>query len=142
MNFLVDTCVLSELAKRRPNPNVVRWMERHCADGQFFVSAVTIGEIMEGIESLPSGDKNRQKLAKWFKSSILDVYKDSIIAFDRDVALKWGEIKGRTNQMGKVRPDLDAQIAATALVHDMTVLTRNVADMEHTGARTVNPFNG
>ena len=142
MNFLVDTCVLSELAKRRPNPNVVRWMERHRADGQFFVSAVTIGEIMEGIESLPPEDKSRQKLAKWFKSGILDVYKDSIVAFDRDVALKWGEIKGRTNQMGKVRPDLDAQIAATALVHDMTVLTRNVADMEHTGARTVNPFNG
>ena len=142
MNFRVDTCVLSELAKRKPNANVVRWMERCRADGQFFVSAVTIGEIMEGIESLPPEDKSRQKLAKWFKSSILDVYKESIVAFDRDVALKWGEIKGRTNQMGKVRPDLDAQIAATALVHNMTVLTRNVADMEYTGARTVNPFNG
>lgn len=141
MNFLVDTCVLSELAKRKPDANVVRWMKRNCTTGQFFVSAVTIGEIMEGIESLPLGDRNRQKLAKWFKTSILDVYEDSIIAFDKDVALKWGEIKGRTNQMGKVRPDLDAQIAATALVHGMTVLTRNVADMEHTGARTVNPFD-
>ena len=141
MNYLVDTCVLSELAKRRPNAKVVKWMARHSSGNMFFVSAITIGEIMEGIESLPPEAPARLKLDSWFRERILDAYKDSIIPFDKDIAIKWGEIKGHTNRMGKVRPDLDSQIAATALVHGMTIVTRNVADMEHTGAKTVDPFS-
>ena len=140
MNYLIDTCVLSELAKRHPNAKVAKWIARYSAANQFFVSAVTIGEIMEGIESLPPNDPNRRKLDEWFRERILGAYKDSIIAFDREIAIKWGEIKGCTNRIGKVRPDLDSQIAATAIVHNMTVVTRNVSDMEYTDAKTVNPF--
>lgn len=141
MNYLVDTCVLSELAKRRPNAKVVKWMARHSSGNMFFVSAITIGEILEGIESLPLENPVRLKLDAWFRDSILEAYKDSIIPFDKDVAIKWGEIKGLTNRMDKVRPDLDSQIAATALVHGMTIVTRNVSDMEYTGAKTVDPFS-
>ena len=141
MNYLVDTCILSELAKRRPNAKVVKWMARHSSDNMFFVSAITIGEIIEGIESLPLDDSARLKLDAWFRDRILGEYKDSIVPFDKDVAIKWGEIKGHTNRIGKVRPDLDSQIAATALVHGMTVVTRNVSDMEYTGAKTVDPFS-
>ena len=140
MNYLVDTCILSELAKRRPNAKVAKWLSGHSSSSQFFVSAVTVGEIMEGIESLPPEDPARRKLSTWFRERILDVYKESILPLDRDVAVKWGEIKGMTNRMCKARPDLDTQIAATALVHGLTIVTRNVADMEYTGARTVNPF--
>ena len=140
MNYLVDTCILSELAKRRPNANVSKWLAGHSSSSQFFVSAVTVGEIMEGIESLPPEDPARRKLSTWFRERILGAYKESILPFDQDVAVKWGEIKGMTNRMGKARPDLDAQIAATALVHGLTIVTRNVADMEYTGVKTVNPF--
>jgi predicted nucleic acid-binding protein len=140
MKYLIDTCVLSELAKRKPNPRVVKWLKDHSATNLFFVSAVTVGEIQEGIETLPDEDPRKEKLRAWFEKQILETYEGNIIAFDKQVALKWGEIKGRTNRMGKSRPDLDAQIAATAAAHDMTVLTRNVSDMEYTGVKVENPF--
>ena len=140
MKYLVDTCVLSELAKRKPNPNVVRWLKRHSESNLFFVSVVTIGEIREGIETLPDDDPRRGKLCEWFENQIIKAYEGCVIDFDRQVALKWGEIKGRTNRMGKARPDLDTQIAATAATHGMTVLTRNVADMEYAGVEVENPF--
>lgn len=140
MKYLVDTCVLSELAKKQPDPKVINWLKGHAAGNMFFVSVITIGEILEGIESLPGGDRRKQKLLKWFESSILEPYKDSIVDFDKASAMEWGVIKGRCNRIGKSRPDLDSQIAATAVAHDMTVVTRNVADMAHTGASVVNPF--
>ncbi|MBP5320428.1 MAG: type II toxin-antitoxin system VapC family toxin [Kiritimatiellae bacterium] len=142
MNYLVDTCVLSELAKRHPNEKVVNWLAKHAIGNLFFVSVVTLGEIMEGIESLPPDHVNKSKLEAWFRESILDVYGDNIVPFDKDAAIKWGEIKGRTNRAGKVRPDLDLQIAATAIVRNMTVVTRNTADMAYTGVKSINPFGG
>ena len=140
MKYLVDTCVLSELAKGKPNANVVKWLKSHAKGNLFFVSVVTLGEIKEGIDTLPDEDPRKEKLRTWFEEQILEAYEESIVDFDRQVALKWGEIKGMTNRMGRTRPDLDAQIAATAVVHDMTVLTRNVSDMEYTGAEVENPF--
>ena len=140
MKYLVDTCVLSELAKSKPNPNVVKWLKSHSEGNLFFVSVVTLGEIKEGIDTLPDEDPRRETLRTWFEEQILGAYAESIVDFDKQVALKWGEIKGMNNRMGRTRPDLDAQIAATAVVHGMTVLTRNVSDMEHTGAVVENPF--
>ncbi|MBR4654087.1 MAG: type II toxin-antitoxin system VapC family toxin [Kiritimatiellae bacterium] len=140
MKYLVDTCVLSELAKNKPNANVVKWLKSHSDGNLFFVSVVTLGEIKEGIETLSDEDPRKKKLRTWFEEQILGAYEGSIVDFDREVALKWGEIKGMTNRMGRTRPDLDAQIAATAVVHGMTVITRNVSDMEYTGAEVEDPF--
>ena len=99
-------------------------------------------EIAEGIESLEKDDPRRRRLSDWFEGEILKNYAESIVDFDRDCALAWGQIKGETNRNGRIRPDLDAQIAATARVHGMTVVTRNVADMAGTGVETVDPFPG
>ena len=140
MNYLVDTCVLSECARRRPNPKVKAWLREKGAKNAFYVSVITIGEIAEGIESIPDGDQRKAILSRWFKDDILQTYRDNILSFDREAALICGRIKGETNRLGLVRPDLDAQIAATALVHGMTVVTRNVEDMTHTGVAVVNPF--
>jgi len=138
--FLLDTCILSECARKNPDRRVTAWLKENAPGNRFFVSAITIGEIAEGIASLPEGDGRRERLEAWFESAILEPYRESIVDFDCDCARTWGAIKGRTNRQGLVRPDLDAQIAATALVHGMTVVTRNVADMAGTGAATVNPF--
>ena len=140
MNYLLDTCVLSECARRNPDPRLVAWLETTAEENDFYVSAITIGEIAEGIESLPAGDPRKLRLDVWFKKEILESYGDRIVAFDRAAALAWGRIKGATNRAGLVRPDLDAQIAATALAYGMTVATRNISDMAHTGVPVVNPF--
>ena len=140
MNYLLDTCVLSECARRNPDARLVAWLETTAKENDFYVSAITIGEIAEGIESLPDGDPRKVRLDAWFRTEILGTYGDRIVDFDREAALAWGRIKGATNRAGLVRPDLDAQIAATALAHGMTVATRNISDMAHTGVPVVNPF--
>ena len=140
MKYLLDTCVLSECARRNPDARLVAWLETTAEGDDFYVSAITIGEIAEGIESLPDGDPRKLRLDAWFRTEILGTYGDRIVDFDREAALAWGRIKGATSRAGLVRPDLDAQIAATALAHGMTVATRNVSDMAHTGVPVVNPF--
>lgn len=140
MNYLVDTCVLSELARPKPDRNVVDWFRANASGNGFYVAAITIGEIKEGIETLADNDPRKGKLRKWLTDVILKTYGDKVIDFDKRTAMIWGEIEGRTNRMGKVRPDIDAQIAATAIANGMTVLTRNAGDMRYTGAKVVNPF--
>lgn len=141
MNYLLDTCVLSECTRRNPDARLVAWLETTAEENDFYISVITIGEIAEGIESLPDGDPRKLRLEAWFKAEILETYGNRIVDFDRETALAWGRIKGATNRAGLVRPDLDAQIAATALAHGMTVVTRNVSDMAHTGVPVVNPFS-
>ena len=141
MDYLLDTCVLSECARRNPDGRLKAWLAKASGTGDFYVSTVTIGEIAEGIESLPETDPRKRRLADWFEDEILETYRDRILDFNREAALAWGRIKGETNKIGRVRPDLDAQIAATALVNGLTVATRNVEDMDHTGVRVVNPFS-
>ena len=140
MNYLLDTCVLSECARRHPDARLLAWLDATSPGNDFYVSSITVGEIAEGIESLPDGDPRKPRLEAWFQTDILETYRDRIVDFDRDAALVWGRIKAATNRMGLVRPDLDAQIAATAIAHGMTVATRNLSDMAHAGAAVVNPF--
>ena len=140
MKYLLDTCVLSECTRRMPDPRLLDWLAAAAKEGDFYVSVVTIGEIAEGIAALPDGDARKSRLSAWFETEILDIYRDRIVAFDREAALVWGRIKGAGRRAGLIRPDLDAQIAATALVHGMTVVTRNIDDMAHTGVPVINPF--
>ena len=140
MDYLLDTCILSECVRRKPNQRLKAWLRNAARTGGFYVSVITIGEIAEGIESLSEDDPRKSRLAEWFGRDILEAYRDRILDFDRETALAWGRIKGATNRVGLVRPDLAAQIAATALVHGLTVATRNVNDMAHAGVAVVNPF--
>ncbi len=140
MNYLLDTCILSECARKRPDPKVTAWLRKKSRGNDFYVSVITIGEIAEGIWSLRDDDPRKEVLASWLENDILKPYGENIVAFDREAALAWGHIKGETKRLGLTRPDLDAQIAATALAHGMTVVTRNVEDMAHTGVHVVNPF--
>ena len=141
MRYLVDTCVLSELRKKKPSPSVVSWMKRHFANNEFFVSSITIAEIERGIHRLKHGDPRRDLLISWLENEILGQYDDSIIPFDLAVAKKWGEIMAEADAVGHTRPPLDAQIVATALVHNLVIVTRNVADMDFANVKIVNPFN-
>ena len=140
MKYLVDTCVISELSRRKPNAGVLKWLAEHQLQDEFFVSTVSIGELRQGIAELADSDVRKARLSKWFEQQVLPAFREHVLDYDQVTALKWGDIMGETKRSGHVRPDLDAQIAATAVVHGMTILTRNVSDMAFTGARTCNPF--
>ncbi len=132
--YLVDTVVFSELFKRRRHPNLVRWLGDKSED-LFFLSTVTIGEIERGIERQRRHDPVfAEALLVWLERSI-DLYEDRILPATTNIARRWGRLSARIGHTG-----VDLLIAATALEHGLTVVTRNVRHFVPTGAVVENPF--
>ncbi len=138
MKYLLDTCVISELVNHRPDEHVVNWLSRQDPDS-LYLSTITVGEIKKGIAKR-GGDARALKLEKWLQSSIIAAFSDRIVSVDRQVSLEWGRICGDAERMGRRRPAVDALIAATAFVHKMKLVTRNVNDMLGMGVPILNPF--
>lgn len=133
--FLIDTDVLSALAKRRRNPNVERWIGGQ-RSRDLFLSVIVIGEIERGIVLQRSRDPAfAEMLASWL-DQVLAVYADRILPFDLASARRWGQLSAAIGHDGA-----DLQIAATALEHGLTVVTRNVSDFEPTGVSVLDPFS-
>jgi len=138
MNYLLDTCVISELIRESPEGNVVSWISG-ILETSLYLSVLTFGEIHKGIEKLPES-KRKDKLHKWVNSDLRIRFKHRIIDMNLDVATKWGQVQGRTEKIGKPMPLIDGLIAATALSHDLIVVTRNTKDMEQSGVTMINPW--
>lgn len=138
MRYLLDTCVISELVNRRPNTRVVEWLSRQDPDS-LYLSYITVGEIKKGIAKR-GGDARALKLERWLQTTILGTFADRILPVERSVSLEWGRICGEAERIGKRRPAIDALIAATAFVHKMKLVTRNVDDMAGMGVPIFNPF--
>lgn len=133
--FLIDTDVLSALTKRRRNPNVEAWIEGQRAS-DLFISVISIGEIERGIALQLGKDRTfAAMLAAWL-DQMLNVYGDRVLPFDLASARRWGQLSAALGHHG-----VDLQIAATALEHGLTVVTRNVADFERTGVPLLDPFS-
>lgn len=139
MKYLLDTCVISEMVKQRPDPQVVEWLKRQDPDS-LYLSFVTVGEIKKGIAKR-GGDARALKLEKWLQTTILGTFSDRILPVERNVSLEWGRICGEAERIGRKRPAVDALIAATAFVHKMKLVTRNVDDMAGMGVSILNPFD-
>ena len=140
MNYLLDTCVICEMMKKRPDEKVVKWF---CKQEQktLYLSYLTIGEIQKGI--VKRGDDARAKRLKtWLDEKILTFYGGRILPVEKKVAVEWGRICGESERNGKTRPSVDALIAATASVHKMKLVTRNEKDMSGMGVPLLNPFDG
>ncbi len=135
MSFLVDTNVLSELRKPKPNRGVLDWFET--VDGhELFLSVLTIGEIRRGITGLEQrGDRAQANALESWLAHILDHYDNHIAVVDGAVAQEWGRIKP-----AQPVPVIDGLLAATAIVHGWVLATRNTADIARTRARLHNPF--
>jgi predicted nucleic acid-binding protein len=132
--YLIDTDVLSALSRRRRNPNVEAWLARQRA-GDLFLSVVTIGEIERGVARQRSHDPDfAAVLAAWL-DQVLSTYGDRILPFGLAAARRWGELSAIIGHDGA-----DLQIAATALEHGLTVVTRNVSDFEPAGVPVFDPF--
>ena len=138
MKYLLDTCVVSEMAKKAPDGKVVKWLGSQRIEN-LYLSWLTIGELQKGIFKQGDTEKGRS-LARWLKTAVLGRYVGRIFVVEREVAVEWGRICGEAERIGNPRPAVDALIAATAVVHKMKLATRNVRDMEGMGADIINPF--
>lgn len=137
MSFLLDTCVLSELTRPRPNPNVVGWFETQ-ESAALFVSVLTVGEIEKGIAALPTGRK-KVALSGWL-ATLRSTYGDRLLPIDAAITAIWGRTVARVEREGGTLAVVDGLIAATALHHGYTVVTRNVGDFQKTGVALLNAW--
>jgi len=136
--YLVDTNVISEIRKGdNANAGVRQFFDSAITENtRLYVSAITIGELRRGVDLiLHRGDSIQGNLLETWLMTILQQYQSNILAIDSDIALLWGKLRVPDAQHA-----LDKLIAATALIYDLTVVTRNVKDFEHTGVRLLNPF--
>src|ERR1019366_1519582 len=138
--FLIDTNVLSEYNRPgSPNAGVKRWLETTSRELQH-VSVITLAEIQKGIELLDEG-KRRTQLEQWLTQDLETWFSGRVLYVDRQVSRRWASLVAQGTRRGRPLPTVDSLIAATALAHDLTIVTRNVRDFETTGAATLNPWS-
>lgn len=138
MIYLLDTCIVSEVSKQAPNPEVIIWLNKQSIS-DLFVSTLTLGEIEKGISKLPESSK-KHVLDAWFRNDFLKQFEQRILPIDANVALKWGFLSGSLEAVGKKLPVIDGLIAATALTHNAILVTRNENDFQTTGVALMNPW--
>ena len=138
MNYLLDTCVVSELSSRQPNPAVVAWVDG-IDDERMYLSVITIGEVKRGVERLPDSAR-KTVLDDWLNHDLLVRFEGRILSVDVPVMLAWGTLYASLERVGRPMPAIDSLIAAQALHFKLRLVTRNVADFEASGVEIVNPW--
>jgi toxin FitB len=132
--FLLDTCVLSEGIRPRPDGNVDKWFKAQ-ETSDLFISAMTAGELRFGVDRLPSGAR-REVLERWFTETIIIGFAGRVLAFDLKTASHWASLRALHLNTKTV----DSQIAATAIANGFTLVTRNVRDFAFEGLSVLNPW--
>ena len=135
MSFLLDTNVVSEIRKRAPDREVARWFASAEADS-LFLSVLVVGEIRQGIERLARRDAAQAQIFERWLGQLVGDYGDRIVPVTERIAQAWGRLN-----VPDPLPVVDGLMAATALVHDWTLVTRNVNDLRSTGVPLLNPFS-
>ncbi len=137
--YLLDTNVISEYNRETgPHAGVAKWMET-TPEGLQHVSVLTLAEIEKGILRKADG-KRRRELQRWFDEDLQARFAGRILPFDRQVASRWAHLVAANLDQGRPLPTLDSQIAATALAHDLALVTRNVKDFDLLGLTIINPW--
>lgn len=138
MRYLLDTCAISELIAKRPNPDVVQWIDS-LDDGQVYLSVITLGEIKRGVEKLPDSVRKSQ-LNDWMNDDLLIRFKGRILVIDAPVMLVWGVLIAQLERQGRTLPAIDSLIASIALHGGYHLVTRNERDFAGTGVNVINPW--
>lgn len=137
MSYLIDTNVLSELRRRSADLGVVAWFSQR-PPATLYLSVLTLGEIRKGIEGI--GDEaRRQSLVDWLETDLSAFFTGRILSVDAAVADRWGRL---TASAGRPLPAIDSLLAATALAHDLVLVTRNVRDFAGLPVEIFNPWSG
>ncbi len=139
MKYLIDTCVIGEVIKSKPNFKVLSWLKSQ-KENHLYISVLTLGEISKGIEKVKN-KKRKKELHLWLTDDLQERFSGRILPVNEQVAMTWGQIQGKAELRGKSMPAIDGLIAATALVFNMTVVTRNTSDMEESGVVLLDPWN-
>ena len=139
MNYLLDTCVISELVSRRQAEVVVRWVDSVPED-RVYLSVITIGEIKKGIEKLEKPER-KATLAAWLEDELVPRFKSRLVPLDLDTLIEWGDLTARLEKTGRPIPAIDSLIAASALHGDFVLVTRYLSDFAETGVQLLNPWD-
>ena len=134
MTYLVDANVLSEVTKPQPQARVIEWLLQH--EREIAVDPIILGEIRFGIFLLPAGQR-RRKLERWFARGVQIIH---CLEWDARTGIRWAELLADLRRRGQAMPIKDSMIAATALVHGFTVVTRNTDDFAKARVKVINPF--
>jgi predicted nucleic acid-binding protein len=136
VTYLIDANVLSEATKPQPQAQVVGWLRAH--EQEIAVDPIILGEIRFGIHLLPAG-RRRQRLERWFSEGIEIIH---CLDWDAATGLRWAKLLADLRARGQSMPIKDSLVAATALVHGLTVATRNARDFAKAAVKVVDPFAG
>ena len=137
--FLLDTNIPSEMTRPRPQPSVIGWLD-DADDGQLYFSVVSLGEILKGV-TLVSESKRRRQLQQWLDETLRPWFEGRILPVNQPIAERWGVLAGQCQMKGRPLKVGDGLIAATALEHDLTVVTWNVKDFASLGVTVFNPWD-
>lgn len=138
MRLLLDTNVLSEVAKPAPDASLLAWLDGLDED-RAFISVVTIAEIRRGIALMDEG-RRRHALAEWLAVDLPRRFDQRIVPVDEPVALAWGDLMGLAKRRGRGLSSMDGLIAATAIARELTLATRNTRDFDGLGIDLLNPW--
>ena len=137
MRYLLDTCLLSELVKPAPEPSVTAWMSQRKAS-ELFASALTLGELHRGVAK-KALSKRRSELENWLRA--LEVsFENQLLPFTHETGRVWAAMCARAEAQGRPLAVMDSLIAATALEHGLTLVTRNIKDFSSTLVNLLNPW--
>lgn len=137
-NYLLDTCVLSELVKPQPQQTVVDWVI-HQQESTLFISVLTLGELQKGIAKLIDSHR-KTYLQTWLDGDLSCRFAGRMLEVTPEIARAWGMLQGQLERQGKKMPVIDGLIATTALTHDLVLVTRNIADVQRSGVSIFNPW--
>jgi predicted nucleic acid-binding protein len=135
LSYLLDTNVLSELFKKSPNPKVKDWLQNANQEA-LFVSVLTLGEIRKGVEKMAVGQR-KTRLTQFLEKEMLDQFEDRILSVDKNVAETWGSLEAESKHL---LPTIDALLAATAITHNLTLVTHNTKDFSFPQLKVLDPW--
>ena len=138
MNYLLDTCVLSEFTRRQPEPRVIDWLGS-IEEEKLFISVITIGEVQRGVERLPDSHR-KTELRAWMNTGLLTRFAERTIAIDAPTMFLWGSLVVRLEAEGHPMGAMDSLILASVLRNNLILATRNVADFLPSGVQVINPW--
>ncbi|MDD1421542.1 type II toxin-antitoxin system VapC family toxin [Dolichospermum sp. ST_sed1] len=139
MTYLLDTCLISELVAKQPNQKVLDWVDAQMPE-TLYLSVITIGEIAKGICKL-TPSKRKESLTTWLNETLPNRFEHRILTLDVSTMVLWGNLICQLEQNGRPLPAMDSLIAAIALQHSLSLVTRNEKDFAGTGLIIVNPWS-